>query len=275
MSVARRPAFLSGGEGSLFLIELGPAADAARATVVACAPFAEEMNRSRRMLVLMGEALAGHGVRLVLFDYYGTGDSAGDFGAATVERWCTDAAQVADYAAASRQPLIWLGVRFGALLAARMARELPGARGLLLWQPTTAGRTLVAQFLRLHAAAQITGALASAAEDPRQRLAQGLAAEVAGYELSPALIAQLAALDLIETLRETSCPVHWMEVIAQGASGLPPASQRAVDGLATAARCVPTDAIAGDPFWSTPEQTLVPALIERTLGVVDQWLSHG
>ena len=275
MSVARRPALVSGRHGSLFLLELGPPAGVARATVIACAPFAEEMNRSRRMLVLFGEALAGRDIRCVLFDYSGTGDSAGEFGEATVARWLDDASDVARLVKVSARPVVWLGVRFGAHIAAEMARTCPDTRGLLLWQPVILGRTLVAQFLRLHTAAQITGAAAPAAEDPRQRLAQGQSAAVAGYELSPDLVGGLERLDLLQALSGLTCPADWMEIVAPGLQELPPGAQRAIDSLSAAGRRPTAQALAGDPFWSTPEQTLVPALIGRSIETVERWLSDG
>jgi hypothetical protein len=42
-------------------------------------PFAEEMNKSRRMIAEVGRRLEGSGVGMLLVDLFGTGDSEGEF----------------------------------------------------------------------------------------------------------------------------------------------------------------------------------------------------
>src|SRR3546814_14337350 len=54
-------------------------------------PFAEEMNRSRRMAALQARALAALGIDVLLLDLFGTGDSAGDFRDA---RWRSEESRV-------------------------------------------------------------------------------------------------------------------------------------------------------------------------------------
>src|SRR3546814_14690353 len=66
-------------------------------------PFAEEMNRSRRMAALQARALAALGIDVLLLDLFGTGDSAGDFRDARWEIWREDAMAA----------VAWLGARCG------------------------------------------------------------------------------------------------------------------------------------------------------------------
>ena len=49
--------------------------------------FAEEMNKSRRMLAMQAQAFAGQGYAVLVLDLFGTGDSSGDFGEATWDIW--------------------------------------------------------------------------------------------------------------------------------------------------------------------------------------------
>ena len=51
--------------------------------VVHAPAFAEEMNKSRRMVALQARALAEDGLAVLLVDPLGCGDSPGDFGDAT------------------------------------------------------------------------------------------------------------------------------------------------------------------------------------------------
>ena len=53
-------------------------------------PFAEEMNKSRRMAALQSRALAQAGYAVLQIDLLGCGDSSGDFGDATWQSWVSD-----------------------------------------------------------------------------------------------------------------------------------------------------------------------------------------
>jgi len=77
--VTLEPRFLDGLRGRLFVVRRAPAADDRGIDVVIAPPFAEEMNRSRRMMVLLAIALAERGFGCLAVDPFGTGDSDGDF----------------------------------------------------------------------------------------------------------------------------------------------------------------------------------------------------
>ena len=90
-----------------------------------------------------------------------------------------------------------LGVRLGALLAAAVASGLPQpvARAVF-WQPVVDGQRFVTQFLRLRVAASLMEDRKETVGALRERSQGGETLEVAGYELSPALLEQLDALRL-------------------------------------------------------------------------------
>ena len=64
-----------------------------RGLVLYIHPFAEEMNKSRRMAALQARAFAQAGYAVLQIDLHGCGDSAGDFGDATWEHWIDDVVQ--------------------------------------------------------------------------------------------------------------------------------------------------------------------------------------
>src|SRR5262245_21600498 len=71
-----------------------------RGTVLLLPPFAEELNKTRRMCARFARRLAGHGWRVVRVDLYGCGDSAGEFRDATWSQWISDlAGQIAKHPA--------------------------------------------------------------------------------------------------------------------------------------------------------------------------------
>ena len=85
-----QPFFLEGRGGPLFALYHPPLAGEPRAIVVHCPAFAEEMNKSRRMVALQARAFVEQGLGTLVFDLFGTGDSAGDFGDATWDGWLAD-----------------------------------------------------------------------------------------------------------------------------------------------------------------------------------------
>jgi len=145
-----QPQFFDGAAGRLFGVQFEPATGTPRASVLIIPPFAEEMNKSRRMLALQARALACAGLRVLMIDLYGTGDSEGDFADARWEIWIDDLKRCASrLARADPTPLSLLGVRIGALLAADLLAELEGVERLALWQPVSSGAQFLTQFLRM------------------------------------------------------------------------------------------------------------------------------
>src|ERR1043165_721388 len=93
MASQAEPFFLRVEPGRLaerFALYHRPHAGPPRGLIVYIHPFAEEMNKSRRMAALQSRALAADGFAGLQMDLLGCGDSAGDFGDATWSRWVDD-----------------------------------------------------------------------------------------------------------------------------------------------------------------------------------------
>ena len=73
--------------GRRFAVYHAPAVDQMRGQIVYLHPFAEEMNKSRRMAALQSRALASAGFAVRQLDLLGSGDSEGDFGDASWDLW--------------------------------------------------------------------------------------------------------------------------------------------------------------------------------------------
>ena len=121
------PLFLVGSAGPLFAVYHAPAPTGpAVGGLIYLPPFAEEMNRSRRMAALQARSLAASGIGVLLLDLYGTGDSGGEFAAARWRIWLDDVATAADWLVARLPgPLGLLGLRLGGMLAAAAAVAAP------------------------------------------------------------------------------------------------------------------------------------------------------
>jgi exosortase A-associated hydrolase 2 len=280
-------AFVKGAQGALFQILHDPAGQSVRGAVLYVHPFAEELNKSRRMVALQARRLAELGYVVLLPDLYGCGDSGGDFADARWETWLQDLRQCverlqADYPA----PLILWGLRAGCLLISELL-QTRAARptATLFWQPVTNGELYLTQFLRLRMAAGMMGGAKETTKTLRARLDAGEVLEVAGYELTPALAARLAAARLQPP---EAGFLGWLEVTQAQAPTLPPASARVVDAWRYAAEQagersgqqqpepaarqtaqpaglrIETAVVQGEPFWATQEIREVPALLTTT-----------
>lgn len=260
------PLFLGTTRGGLLLTTFRPAGPDAP-WVLIVPPFAEEMNKSRRMMARLAARLATAGHAVVLPDLSGTGDSWGDFAEATCEGWIEDLHDTQRWIEARGQRLTGLvGLRGGALLAAGLLAKAADVRTLAFWQPALTGRDVLTPFLRLRVAAALTAR--DGGEPPslaglRDRLEAGQSVEVAGYELSPALYRGLSARRLDAPL-PSSVTLHWCHVTAADMPALPATAQAAVDTLAAGGATVHTHLVRGDAFWNTVEISVCEPLLALT-----------
>jgi exosortase A-associated hydrolase 2 len=259
------PFYLSGPAGPLFAIYHLPNPDADRGDgLVYVPPFAEEMNRCRRMAALQARALAASGVGVLLLDLHGTGDSGGDFRDA---RWCTwlrDVETGADWLQRQGRSRVgaW-GLRLGALLAAELASRGGRFDRLLLWQPVVSGEAMMTQFLRVRIAAALGDAgTRETTKLLREKLRSGDSIEVAGYELHAELWAAIDTARL-DRLPPTTTAVDWVELVPeQGRSTA--GSERVTKKWREAGVQLSASTVVGQPFWSLQETTVVPELIAAT-----------
>ena len=265
--------FLEGTRGQLFAAyhasqQSGPA----KGGFVYLPPFAEEMNRSRRMAALQASRLAEKGMAVLLLDPFGTGDSAGDFRDARWDTWRDDVkTALAWLSERCEGPVGLWGLRLGALLAADVAAQYPGGLArLLFWQPLLSGDNYLTQFLRLRVAAGMNGgAEKETTKDLRAKWADGETVEVAGYDVSAELAAAISNIQLQELISSLGdLPLDWFELSSSEEAALTPASRRVVDALTGEGRRISAQAVSGDAFWSIQEITLAPELVSATEGLV-------
>lgn len=244
----------------------------ARASILYLHPFAEEMNKSRRMVSLQSKALASKGYSVLQIDLQGCGDSSGCFGDATSQSWFQDISAAWDWLQAnSHEPVILWGLRLGASLALDFSRyQKRWPIGFLLWQPVLNGESYMTQFLRIRVASEmLDGVKSGGTKALRESLERGAREEVAGYLLNPDLVRYINSLQFSKITLD-NVPVYWLEVIPEGGDSLNPAISRTADSWRQANVYLTLDIVAGPAFWSTQEITICPALIERTIDRVRQ-----
>lgn len=243
-----------------------------KGTVLFAPPFAEELNKSRRMVALAARAFAAEGWAVLQIDLLGCGDSAGDFGQSSWRAWIDD---------------LWFGWRF---LRERYGHDLPGLvwslrcgsllvsdwlaeSGLsphwLMWQPVTNGKQHLTQFLRLSVANEMLadGDARTAMKRIRSRLEQAESVEIAGYDVSPGLASAMDAASLrVPTAYVGRVAV--MEMSSAEPVTISPATTTAAAKWAESGVYVESHAVRGPAFWQTQEIDVAPALLESSVRFV-------
>jgi exosortase A-associated hydrolase 2 len=263
-----QPLFIDAPDGSKrFALHHTPAEGRLRGLVVYVQPFAEEMNKSRRMAALQSRALAAAGYAVLQIDLAGCGDSQGEWASTTWADWVADVMLATHWLRQQHgQPgPLWLwGLRSGCLLACAAARQLDEAANVLFWQAPASGKPLLQQFLRLKMAADLQGGNAAGTTAAlRAELAQGQAVDLAGYRLSSALALGLEAAELSPPRHAGQCV--WLETSTRVPAALLPASGGAMQRWTEAGWHVAAQAVTGPAFWQTQEIEDAPALLSATL----------
>lgn len=249
----------------LFCLLLEPVFVKAHSAILFFPPFAEEMNKSRRIVACQARELAACGHRVMLLDPTGCGDAGGDFHDASWQVWLEDGLFAANYLAAQGAvPLSLWGLRLGALLACELSQAPLDIHRLMLWQPVLNGEQQIDQFLRLRT---VGSAVNNTASFDRKalwnELRAGRSLEVAGYELSSAMALEAAKVRLID-LRPACRTVHWLEIGGEQQGSLSPPSESVIAHWLGQGIQVATQYVQGDPFWRVIDAAINPCLQRRT-----------
>ena len=242
-----------------------------RGAVLHVHAFAEELNKTRRMVAVASRALAGAGYAVLQVDLYGCGDSSGTFAEASWEQWQADVAAAAQWLVSHYGNELWLwGTRAGCLLAVHAAARMSFSRRLLFWQPQLNGKLALQQFLRLKMANQMAqGVNKGVTESLRRQLEVGQHVDVAGYQLGAALARGLESASLEPPMAiGAGDRLVWLEVTSRQPAVLSPASAAALLRWQVAGAGVEAAALNGPPFWQTLEIEEAPALIDATVASI-------
>ena len=266
------PFFLSTDTGQRFCIYYPAENGGERGAILYLHPFAEEMNKSRRMVALQARTMADAGYHVLQIDLLGCGDSGGDFADASWSAWREDVLLAYRWLRTQSQaPLILWGLRAGCLLAASVAVHLQEQANFIFWQPVISGKQHWQQFMRLKMAGELgagNGKLVS--EDLKKKIAAGQTIEIAGYSVSPGLIHGLEAAELKPPTARLG-RVCWLELSLREDPALAPASQSCIEQWRINGLGIEAKIVRGPGFWQTSEIEDAPELIGMTIAALESF----
>jgi pimeloyl-ACP methyl ester carboxylesterase len=199
------PIFFGAGPRRLFGV-YDPAvrnpSEGLRAAVI-CNPWGPEYIYAHRALRQLARRLSLAGFHTLRFDYFGTGDSAGDMVDADLLGWKNDIEtamdELIDLAGVKRVALV--GLRLGATLAASVVctrRKEIGA--LVLWEPIFDGKAYFDGLDVMSASDQNWDNNGPSLRDAE--LSGGH--EIEGFTIAPRMAEEIRSLDLLATM--SACP---------------------------------------------------------------------
>ena len=171
--------------------------------VVICNPWGPEYIYAHRALRQLARRLSLAGFHILRFDYFGTGDSAGDMVDADLLGWKNDIEtamdELMDLAGVKQVGLV--GLRLGATLAASVVcKRKKDIGALVLWEPVFDGKAYFDGRGVMSASDQIwdnNGPSLSAAE-------LGGHHEIEGFTVGPRMAEEFRSIDLLATM--SACP---------------------------------------------------------------------
>jgi exosortase A-associated hydrolase 2 len=260
------PFFFDADPGTRFCLYHAPAPHVEpRGAILYVHPFAEELNRTRRMAALQSRAFAELGYAVLQVDLFGCGDSCGDFADGDWHLWQADLRLAAGWLAERISgPLHLWGVRLGGLLALDLASSVNPA-SIVLWQPFMSGRACINQFLRLRLA-RIQESPADAPRSTaalRAQLAVHGVIEVGGYEVAVPLVRAIDACDAAH-LRLPPCTVHWLASPGPAPSRIAASAARLAERWAGDGVALHFHPVQGVPFWAGDGNGECHALLDAT-----------
>jgi len=193
-----KPFFFGRSEAPLYGVYHPPAPAIARPEgVLLCNAFGQEYMRAHRAFRQVAMLLNRLGFHVMRFDYWGTGDSAGEGEAASVDQWLSDVGQAVDElrALSGVTSLSLIGLRLGATLASYFTRDRSDIDRVVLWNPLPSGEHYILElldYLRQKGDQQI-------AFGDQQLREQGF--NMNGFPLKPPLLRSLDRLDLLSVDR--------------------------------------------------------------------------
>jgi pimeloyl-ACP methyl ester carboxylesterase len=261
-----RPVRFMAGERELAGMVHLPARDPREQGVVFCDAFGDERRSSCWPMADLAREVAAEGWPVLRFDYWGCGESPGDFIDATAATYVSDIVSAVAFLRneAVVGEVFLLGLRFGAVLAARAAQSLENCAGLILVAPVPDGEVY---FEAMEKRKLVRGMITRADGGGEAALAESEVLDLDGYALRRGTFTELRALKIARDMLPFKKHVLVVQISFSEKLRLETTEARAAFRAAGGWPDVQT--LVMPPFWSRLDATDTVELNE----VVIAWLS--
>lgn len=262
------PFFFGSGSRRLFgLYTPARVGAAGNRAVVLCPGWGQEYLCAHRSMRQLGNMLSSAGFHVLRFDYFGTGDSAGDMLQADLAGWKADIGtaidELKDTCGALRVALV--GLRLGGTLAAQVAvRRATDVDALVLWDPVVNGREYVDELMQAgkHEAAVLGRSIDRAEE-------RGGGHEVLGFALTERMAEDFGQIDLVA--QSGSVRARTAVVVSRTLASHSRLAEALASSPGQPARAI--ELIESQAAWINDDEEGAGAVPVRILQRIVQWLA--
>lgn len=242
-----------------------PGSARSQRAVLLCHPWGPEYLRAHRSVRHLSTLLTRAGIHVLRFDYFGTGDSAGDMSEGDLEGWQRDIEtaieELKDTTGAVRVGLV--GLRLGATLAARVAAERDGdVEKVVLWDPVVKGDAYLEELRALDVAAVAGNIDMPPRTDGEDR--------ILGFDLPDRLASDLASVDLLPVLPAMSAPT--LIVFSQPSSWNASMRAEARPDAPRGKKSIELEEVTCDAAWMEVKALGVGAVPVKVLQRIVEWI---
>lgn len=247
--------FFQGTKGQLFRFTRTPRK--INAHIIYIAPLFEQANQTRHISTRSATNAYSLGVQSIVFDHFGTGDSAGELIDATLMLWQQDIVkQIRAIKASSSKPIFLSVVLSAALLLNDEIVSL--IDGVLFAQPEFNGKSFTRQLKRMAVAGNLVKSTAIMSDGNR---ADGSIADIAGYQFTQQLFNELAKQN-INKLSEFNLVCIWFEWLTPG-NELTPSRVKSKQDFQLAFPQTKFVMIDDDKYWQSTELQLAQHFLQQ------------
>lgn len=263
MSTEDMKPFYFGDEGELFGLYHAPQPGEKRnMAVLLCASMGQDYIRAHRANRQLAVRLARVGFPVMRFDYYASGDSAGEDAEVSIARWRSD---ISTAIAELRQrsgigQVALIGMRLGATLATLVGAQRGDIPRLVAWEPLVKGGDFVKELIERHEERLRYFLTRPAAEAELERHT-----ELLGFAVTQTLFDELRKIDLLALRQKPAQNIFIIE-----SEPLTPTAQfqSHLESLGAKSEY---QVVEGPRIWSEdPDKALVP---QQVLQAIISWMT--
>jgi uncharacterized protein len=250
--------FYFGEDQALFGLYHAPQPDQNRDTaVLLCASMGQEYIRAHRANRQLAVRLARAGFPTMRFDYYASGDSAGDDNQVSITRWQADiSTAITELKRRSGVGQVSLmGMRIGATLASIVGEQRGDIARLVAWEPLISGNDFIEDLIERHEESLRYFLNKPAAESQKEKRT-----ELLGFAFTQSLFDELRQIDLLALRRK---PAQSVLVIERQAQAQVASFQAYLESLGAVSHY---QIVESPRIWAEdPDKALVPQQVLQTI----------